>query len=650
MNSIHQGSAADVAWRPPDSVRNGSRLLQAMRKWGYTEDLSGFRHLNSDAVGNSDWFWRAVTEDLSIDFSRNYDRVLDESEGKPFPKWFVGGRINVADLCVHRHANNTNARKSAVIYEGDNGSRRGLSFAGLDREVTKFSAQLTSLGVGFGDRVVLFMPVVPEAAVAFLAIARIGAIAVPTFSGYAADALASRLQDSEAVALITADGTTRRGATIEMKSVADRAVDETPSVRSVVVIRNLDIEVDMRPDRDVYFDELPPNPTPVPVAETDANHPLCIVYTSGTTGRPKGIVHTHGGFAVKTATDFAYAFDVSDQDVVSWISDLGWLVGPMLITGGLQMGATIVMIEGVPNYPDPSRLWDVINRNQVTVQGIAPTAARLLRSHDDSHLKDLPSLRSFVSTGEAWDEPTWWWLFDAVGRSQRPIINYSGGTEVGGGLLVSYPCFPAHARAFNGPLPGIDLDVLNEMGDRVEAGTIGELVVKNTFPGMTQSFWCNRARYLSTYWEKQPGVWLHGDLASVEESGAWHIHGRSDDTLKLSGRRVGPSEIEAAILRDRRISEVAVVGVPDEQKGQRPVAFVVVADRSVDNKELEETAVQNAGKSFSPEVVVVKTLPKTRNGKVLRRAIRAQFLGESQGDLSSLDPQTPVEAIPTGSG
>lgn len=640
-----QDVGAAIAWNPDEAIRERSRLLRAMRSWGFGDDIAAFNELNHRAITDPNWFWRAVVTDLEVDFSAPFDVVLDESEGKPFPRWFAGGRINVSDLCAHRHARGPLASKNAVIYEGDSGQRRTLTFAELDEQVRRFAANLAGLGVRRGDRVVLFMPIVPEATVAFLAIAMLGAVAVPTFSGYAPAALATRLQDSEAVVLITADGTTRRGEQVDMKTIADVAVAQSPSVRSVVVVRHLESDVPLQAGRDIYFDELPADPAPVLTEAMEPNDPLCIVYTSGTTGRPKGIVHSHGGFAVKTAVDFAYGFDVHADDVVCWITDLGWLVGPMLMTGPLQLGATVVMIEGLPTYPTPTRLWDIANRNHVTVQGIAPTAARAMRAAGDATAVDVPSLRSFVSTGEAWDEPTWWWLFDDVGGRQRPIINYSGGTEVGGGILIGYPFFSAAAAAFNGPLPGIDATVLNEQGASAVA-EIGELAVLNTFPGMTHAFWDDRERYLATYWQTFDGVWVHGDLASVDESAMWRIHGRSDDTLKLSGRRVGPAEIEAALLRDTRIAEVAVIGVPDERRGQRAVAFAVLRDGGVDSDDLQEVATANAGKSFSPRLHLVRTLPKTKNGKVMRRTIRSRYLGQSQGDLSSLDPATPIDDIP----
>ncbi|MEV0075330.1 AMP-binding protein [Nocardia neocaledoniensis] len=641
--------AEQPAWVPGEQIRARSRLLAAMRSWGFGDDAAAVTELNERAVAEPEWFWRAATTDLGVDFSVPFDRVVDDSAGKPFPRWFTGGGVNTAQLTAHRHAHGPAADRLAVVYEGDEGERRTLTFSELDTRVRRFAANLTQLGVRRGDRVVLFMPVVPEAAVAFLAIAMIGAVSVPTFSGYAPDALATRLQDSEAVLLVTADGTTRRGKRVELKATADAALESAPTVEKVVVIRHLGTEVPMRAGRDVYYDELDADPAPVPTADTESNDPLTIVYTSGTTGRPKGIVHSHGGFAVKTAVDFGYGFDVHAGDVVSWITDLGWLVGPMLMTGPLQLGATIVMIEGLPTHPTANRMWEIIERNGVTVAGIAPTAARALKAAGDTHTPAMPSLRTFVSTGEAWDEPTWWWLFEQVGGGTRPIVNYSGGTEVGGGILIGYPFLPAAPAAFTGALPGVDAAVFGEDGTPV-SGEIGELVVRNTFPGMTHAFWQDRERYLETYWNQWDGVWVHGDLASIDAQGMWRIHGRSDDTIKLSGRRVGPAEIEAALLRDSRIAEVAVIGVPDELRGQRAVAFAVLRAAGQPPEDLQDTATGNAGRSFAPAVVVVESLPKTKNGKIMRRAIRSRYLGAPTGDMSSLDPATPLEAIPVSAG
>lgn len=638
------GSPERPAWVPAEREQERSRLLRAMRDWGY-DDL---QTLHRESVRDPEGFWRAAVADLGVSFDEPFTQVRDESAGKEFPRWFNGGRLNVATLCCHRHAVGSRRDELAVVYEGDDGQRRTLTFAELDVEVRRCAANLQALGVGRGDRVVLFLPVVPEATVAFLACAMLGAVTVPVFTGYSPEALATRIQDSNAVVIITSDATTRRGKTVPMKATVDTAlstVGPDAPLRHVVVVRHLDEPVPMKAGRDIWYDELDQSPSPVETASMESNDPLCIVYTSGTTGRPKGIVHSHGGFAVKSAVDFGYGFDVHDDDVVGWISDMGWLVGPLLIVGCLQFGATIVLIEGVPTHPTPQRLFQIVERNGVTLQGVAPTAMRAIAAEIDRVEADMTSLRAFGSTGEAWDEQTWWWLFDEVGGRARPIINYSGGTEVGGGLVISYPFLPMQAGAFNGPLPGIDVAVVDPDGHPV-VGSVGELVALTTWPGMTHSFWMDEERYLETYWQTWPQVWHHGDLASVSAEGVWRVHGRSDDTIKVSGRRIGPAELESALLKDPRIVEAAAVGVPDERRGQRVVAFVVLREGEADDADLRATAESNVGRSFAPVVKVVAALPKTKNGKIMRRAIRSHHLGEVVGDLSSLDPATPLECIP----
>lgn len=628
-------------WEPGPAERDRSRLLRAMARWGYADIAA----LHRASVADPEWFWRAAVDDLGIAFDTPFTQVVDHSAGTPFPRWFVGGRLNVATLCAHRHAAGELAGKDAVVYDGDLGQRRALTYGQLDVEVRRFAANLTALGVGAGDRVVLFLPVVPEAVVALLGCAMIGAVAVPAFSGYAADTLGVRLRDSRAVVLVTADATTRRGKHVPLKGTADAALAGAATVRHVVVVRHLGDDVPMTAGRDVYYDELDPEPPAVATRPMDANDPLAVIYTSGTSGLPKGIVHSHAGLAVKAAVDLGYGFDVHADDVVAWITDMGWLIGPLLVVGGLQLGATIVLGEGVPAHPRPDRVWDTARREGVTLQGIGPTAARAVRAAGGDP-PELPTVRAFVSTGEPWDEPTWRWLFEEVGHHRRPIVNYSGGTEAGG-ILISYPFLPMEPAAFNGPLPGMDVVVLDQDGEEV-TGEIGELAIRNTWPGMTHGFWRDAERYLATYWDRWDGVWHHGDLASVDVDGTWRVHGRSDDTLKISGRRVGPAEIEASLLRDPRITEVAVVGVPDEARGQRVVAFVVVTSGQVDHDDLRSTAVANVGRAFAPRVHVVATLPKTRNGKVMRRAIKARYLGGAAGDLTALDPATPLEAIPVG--
>jgi acetyl-CoA synthetase len=638
------GASQNPAWRPDTTRQARSRLLQAMRAWG----IDSLEDLHDRSIADPEWFWREVVDDLSIEFDTPFTTVIDVARGKPLPSWFTDGRINAASLCSHRHARGPRAAKDAVVFEGDNGGRRSLSYAELDRDVRRFAANLHQLGVKRGDRVVLFLPVVPEAVVAFLGCAMLGAISVPAFTGFGSEALAMRLKGSEAMVLVTADATTRRGKVVPMKATADRALDQCPDVRHVLVVRHLGHDVEMTSGRDLYWDELDPSPAPVETADTGSNEPLTIIYTSGTSGAPKGIVHSHAGFLVKAALDFAYGFDLGEDDVVAWIADMGWMLGPLLLVGVLQLGATVVLTEGVPTYPTPRRLWDIANRNKVTFQGIAPTAARAVMAAADGEVSDLETVHTFASTGEAWDEPTWHWLFESVGHGQRPILNYSGGTETGGGILTTYPFLPADPASFNGPLLGMDVTVLDPEG-RPARDEIGELAVLNTWPGMTHGFWGDDKRYVETYWSRWPGVWDHGDLASLSSEGVWRIHGRSDDTIKVSGRRVGPAELEAALLKDPRIVEAAVIGVPDPQRGQRVVAFVVAPDSQDSVDDLGRVAIDHVGRSFAPLLHVVATLPKTKNGKIMRRVIRARYLGLPTGDLTALDPATPLDDIPTRS-
>lgn len=635
------GASPTAAWVPTEEFKQRSRLLAALRKWG----LSDIEQLHEKSLKEPEWFWAAAAEDLGVNFTSPYSRVIDVSAGVEFPRWFAGGQLNAADLCAHRHAHGPRANDDAVVYEGDSGQRRALTFKELSTEISRFAGVLRDSGIEKGDRVVLFLPVVPEAVVSYLACAMIGAVVVPAFTGFGPEALAMRLIDSEAKLLITADGTTRRGKPVPMKATADEALERGTSVERVVVVRHLSSDIDMIEGRDVYWDELEPSAVVSESVPMESNEPLTIIYTSGTTGMPKGIVHSHAGFSLKAAIDFAYGFDIREGDVIGWIADMGWMLGPLLIMGGLQLGATIVLTEGTPTHPSPDRLWDIAERNRVTFQGIAPTAARAVMSSGAENTHDLSSLRMFASTGEAWDEPTWNWLFHDIGGSTRPIVNYSGGTETGGGILVSYPFLPNDTATFNGPLPGMDVVVLDEK-DNPAQGAVGELCVRNTWPGMTNAFWKDRQRYLDTYWSRIPGTWVHGDLASVDEHGAWRIHGRSDDTIKVSGRRVGPAEIEAGLLRDSRIAEAAAIGIPDPDRGQQIVAFIVLRDTDTDVDDLKREAVHNVGKSFAPTLEIVRTLPKTKNGKIMRRAIRAQHLGHDVGDMSSLDPATPLGDIP----
>ncbi|MBA3741431.1 AMP-binding protein [Sporichthya sp.] len=638
-------TADGATWLPSQKDLERSRLRAAMESWGY-DDVAA---LHQASVDDPQWFWPAVAADLGIEFSSPFHMVRDDSAGPEFPRWFVGATFNIVDSCVERHAIASYADKPAVCFEGDAGQYREISHRMLAAEVHRVADAFAELGVRKGDCVGLFLPAVPEAAVAFLACARLGAIAVPMFSGYGAGPVADRLNDCAAVLLVTADHTTRRGRPVEMKAIADEALLRAPGVRTVVVVPAGEPRSDaMVAGRDLWWGELQPLQRSAAAERLDPNHPLMIMYTSGTTGRPKGIVHSHVGYLLKAALDFGYAFDLQTDDVLSWIADLGWNLAPLMIVGGLHLGSTIVLIEGVPDYPTPDRIWEIARRRNATVQGLAPTAARILQTQTEGFQPGLPlSLRAFVSTGEAWDSTSWTWLFATVGQRRLPILNYTGGTEVGGGILSGYTILPHRGPSFCGPLLGMDVAVLDPTGDPTVGGP-GELALLNTWPGIALGFWHDDERFLSTYWRQFPGTWVHGDLAQLSPDGYWDILGRSDDTMKIAGRRVGPGEVESALLAAPGVKDAAVVGVPDDVRGQRIVAFLVPKDlAALELKVVEEQVAQRIGRSLVPSALhLVSGLPKTKNGKTMRRTIRARYLGEALGDLTALDAATPVEQIP----
>ena len=542
----------------------------------------------------------------------------------------------------------------AVIGEGEEGTVRQLTFGELSAEVARVGAGLRSLGVRKGDRVAVFLPLVIECAVAVLAIGAIGAVFIPVFSGYAAEAIAGRLRDAEAKVLITADGFYRRGQIVTMKETADAAADAAPSVDAVVVVRRVGRDYPKR-GRDVLWSELE-HPAEPDFADTSAEDPFMVIYTSGTTGAPKGAVHVHGGFPLKAAQDLAHCFDLQERDVILWSTDIGWMMGPWLITGGLMLGATIVLYDGTPDHPDASRMWQIVARHRVTHLGISPTAIRgLMRSGEEPvRGADRSSLVVLGSTGEPWNPDPWWWYFRNVGEGRCPVINYSGGTEISGGIVGCTTWTPIEPGSFTGPCPGIDADIVDERG-RAVRGRVGELVIRKPWPGMTRGFWrdprTTEGRYFQTYWSRFPDTWVHGDWARIDERGFWYIEGRSDDTLKVAGKRVGPAEVESAAVAHPAVSEAAAIGVPHEIKGEAIVVFCVLrpANEASDAlaRSVQDKVAELLGKPLRPDAVrFIRQLPRTRNAKILRRVIKGAYLGKDDlGDLSSLENPAAIDEI-----
>ncbi|MFQ5584859.1 MAG: AMP-binding protein, partial [Calditrichia bacterium] len=541
----------------------------------------------------------------------------------------------------------------ALHWEGKDDKSVSLTYRQLFEEVNKCANTLKEMGLKKGDAVGLYMPMIPELAIAFLAVIKIGGIILPLFSGYGPTAVATRLKDGDARALITADGMFRRGKVIPMKPNADEALKEVPSVEWVIVVNRTELaEVPWTGGRDHWWhDVVPHQSTACETEQTDAEDVLMIIYTSGTTGRPKGAVHTHCGFPVKAAQDMFHPMDLKPGDTMYWMTDMGWMMGPWQVFGALIIGASQVFYDGAPDYPGDDRLWSIVEKYTVTHLGVSPTLIRSLKARGTEPLKkhNLDTLRAAGSTGSPWDPESWMWLFDNVLESRKPILNYSGGTEISGGIVCGNFFKPLKPCAFSGPVVGMDADVVDETGNSLR-GAVGELVIRKPWIGMTRGFWKDKERYLETYWSRFENVWLHGDFAAIDEHGLWYILGRSDDTIKVAGKRLGPAEVEAIVNAHPVVLESAAIAIPHPVKDNEIVVFCVLRGgfepKETLRHELLELITAELGKPLKPkEIRFTSALPKTRNAKVMRRVIRATYLSEDPGDLSSLEDPKAVEAI-----
>lgn len=641
-----------------------SRPARFVRAAGFGPDASaGLESFHARAVADPGWFWGAAADDLALGWQRRPTAVLDLSAGIERARWWAGGAFNHAVAAIEPWVA-SRPEEEALAWEGEDGSVRRFTWARLDAEVRAAARRLSAVGVGEGTRVGILLPMLPETAIAVMALGRLRAVFTPIFSGYAAPAVAARLNAFEASHLITADGFLRRGAIVPLKAVADEAVERAPTVRTVVVVRRFGrdvLDVPMAPGRDVDWAAEPDSEAAGSAADADADAvpptdpetPYMVIYTSGTSGQPKGTVHVHGGFPIKAAQDLAHTFDLRAGDALCWFTDLGWMMGPWAISGALLLGARLVLYEGAPDWPDAGRLWSLVARHRITHFGVSPTLIRALRVHGDQPVRDhdLSSLRVIGSTGEPWNPDPWRWCFDVVGGGRLPIVNYSGGTEVSGGIVGCSLLRPIRPTSFNGPCLGMAADIVDGTGRSIR-GEVGELAIRAPWPGMTRGFWAepDDERYLEAYWRQIPGLWIHGDWAATDADGYWYIHGRSDDTLKVAGKRVGPAEVEACAVAHPSVVAAAAIGVPDELKGEAIVVLCVPRpgaawDASV-AAAVAELVVRDLGKPVRPKAVVaVPGLPHTRSGKVMRRVARAAWLGLDPGDISALENPAAVEAI-----
>lgn len=638
----------DIIWEPHGDYKEKPNIKRFMDKYG----IRDYDELISRSTGDIEWFWNAALKDLGVEWYRPYDKILDTSLGFPWAKWFTGGKINIAYNCLDRHIRSGRGSRVAIIWEGDDGTTRRVTYSELYRDVNRVASALKGLGIKKGDRIGIYMPMVPEIVVALYSCLKIGAVAVPVFSGFGPKALATRLDDAEAKVLFTADIAKRKGRTVEIKKAADEASKIVKTLRHKIVFKRGEGDVSWQEGTDIWWDDLIlKGEDECKTEELDAEDHSLIIYTSGTTGRPKGTVHTHAGCLAQMSKEIGYYFDLKDDDIFFWVTDIGWMMGPWEIIGVQHFGGTYMIFEGVPNYPAPDRLWQLIERHKVSTLGISPTAIRLLMSYGDGWVErhDLGRLRILGSTGEPWDDKSYLWYFEKVGGKRCPIINISGGTEIVGCLLSPLPITSLKPCTLRGPGLGMDIDVFDDDGKPIRGG-IGHLVCKKPAPSMTKGFLKDPERYIETYFSKWPGVWYHGDWAKVDEDGFWFLYGRSDDTIKIAGKRIGPAEIESLLMEHPAVSEAAAIGIPHEIKGEAIICFVVIKPgfEQTDQlrEELKAKVASSLGKSLRPEdIKFVRALPKTRSAKIVRGAIRKKYLGQEVGDLASVENPEAIEEI-----
>lgn len=590
-------------------------------------------------------FWEEEASEL--EWYQKWERVLDDSN-KPFYKWFVGGKVNIVHNCLDRHQKTYRKNKLALIWVGEPGDVRTYSYYALNREVNQFANVLKAMGIRKGDRVTIYMPRIPEIVIAMLACAKIGAIHSVVYGGFSVDALQGRIEDSQSKMIITADGGWMNGKIVELKKTVDEALKRCPSVESVIVVQRTGQTIRMEPGRDYWYHELIKLPVAnghCPTEVMDAEDPLFILYTSGTTGKPKAVVHVHGGYMVGIYSTLKYVFDIQDEDRWWCAADPGWITGhSYIVYGPLLLGATSFMYEGAPTYPYPDRWWSLIEKYGITILYTAPTAIRGLMRFGESwpNRHDLSSLRLLGSVGEPINPEAWKWYYRVIGKERCPIMDTWWQTETGMFMITPTPVVPLKPGSGTRPFFGQEADVLDENGNPVPPGEEGYLVLKRPWPAMLRTIYGDPDRYVKQYWSKYPGVYMTGDSARKDEDGYFWIIGRVDDVIKVSGYRLGTAEIESALVSHPAVAEAAAIGLPHEVKGNAIYAYCLLragySPSEALAEELRQHVAQHLGPIAKPEKIeFVTTLPKTRSGKIMRRVLRARALGMPEGDLSTLE-------------
>ncbi len=613
-------------------------------------NITSLSELSNKSKNDLSWFWKSVDKDIGIIWVKEYSKVLDSSKGIQWTRWFVDGKTNIYKSSVEKFAKNS-PQKIAYFFESEDGKTSSISYSELDLKVSQFANGLKSLGIKKGDVVAIYLPMIQEAIFGILAAAKIGAIQTVIFSGYSSESLHVRLKDCKAKILLISDGFYRKGKPVSQKQTAIDAIQGT-FVEKTIVIPYRGIDKFEETDKIVLYDKLvssQPNSSPTEIV--DSEHPLFLLYTSGTTGKPKGVIHTHGGFSVFAGHQSSYLIDMKTDDILLWPADIGWITGLVWnVYGLLIIGASSVIYDGALDFPNMKRIWKMLHDYKVTIFGISPTAVRLFKKNDIEPLELYPldHIKNIPTTGEPIDEDSWWWLFEKVGNKKIPIMNLSGGTEIGGAMLSVFPGMKLKPSTVGIPVPGMDLDVVDEKGNSLQEEN-GYLVIKSAWPSMTRSLLNDDDRYLETYWSRFKDIWFHGDYVLVDKDNLWYMHGRTDDVINVSGHRMSTAEIEHTVISHNKISDAATVAIPDEITGEAIVVFFVPDDNSEKNlePEISDFIVKKIGKLAKPKFLFqLSDLPKTRTGKIMRRLLKSKLLGQELGDLSSLENPQILESVP----
>ena len=627
---------SEFAFIPTDEQKLKSNIFQFMKK----NNISSLEELSRKANENIEWFWQQVERDIGIIWDKPYEKILDKVKGIPWSRWFVGGKTNIYKSSVEKFVK-LNPNKIAYHFVSEDGKTAHITYAELDTKVCKLANGLKEIGVKKGDVVAIYLPMIEESILAILASAKIGAVQTVIFSGYSSESLKIRLQDCKAKVLFVSDGFQRKGKEISQKKNIEEAIKDT-KIEKIIVVPYKRMDDYQISEKIVFYDDLVLKQTQNCETEImDSDDSLFILYTSGTTGRPKGVVHVHGGFSVFAGHQAAYLIDTTKTDVILWPADIGWITGLVWNVYGLLLrGASAIIYDGGIDYPDFNRLWDMIDKYDVTIFGISPTAVRLFKKNNvDPHLShSLDKLKNIPTTGEPLDQDSWWWLFEKVANKKIPIMNLSGGTEIGGAMLSVFPGMKLKPSTVGIPCPGMNLDVFDDDGNSIREKN-GYLVIKSPWPAMTKSLLNDDKRYIETYWSRFENVWFHGDYVHIDKEGLWYMQGRTDDVINISGHRMSTAEIEHALISHKNIIDSAAIAIPDDITGEAIVLFYVIDESSkISESEISDYISKKIGKLARPKFAFqISELPKTRTGKIMRRLLKAKILGINTGDLSSVE-------------